>query len=190
MTCNIFKYQLKTISSESYLPIKKNKNEYMKFILAFLALLYCNVLMAQIPKVKTTIIITKTNPYCGGANPPEEILKEGQKKKIPCGEKFYIIKGSLNDKGRKIIDSFVMNSSGKRVSLLTPGYYAVIDDFGYNKITSDPNLYDLECLKKLREVPLFKFEVQKRKSATFSFNIAEPCPYNKPCYKGKIDLPM
>ena len=162
----------------------------MKSILFLLALFFSDVAISQTASAKTTFIITKTTPYCGGANPPEHILEEARKKKIPYGEKFYIIKGSRNNKGRIIIDSFVISSYGRGFSFLKPGCYSVIDIFGYNKIIADPNLYDIECLNKLREEPLFKFESMRKKSVTFSFNISEACPYNKPCYKGKIALPM
>lgn len=54
------------------------------------------VVMTQTKKQHTAIIISKTTPYCGGANPPEDILEEAKKKKIPFGETFYIIKGSKN----------------------------------------------------------------------------------------------
>ncbi len=162
----------------------------MKSTLLFLALLICTVVLTQSGKGKTIFIITKTTPYCGGANPSEEILKEAKKKKIPFGEKFYIIKGYCNVADRKILDTLMMDASGKGVSILKPGCYSIINDFGYNKIDVDTSLYDMDCLKKLWETPLFKFEVVKGKSEMFSFNIAEQCPYNKPCYKGEIAVPM
>ena len=154
------------------------------------ALVFFTCGLAQVSKEKTTIIITKTTPYCGGANPPEEILNEAKKKKIPFGEKFYIIKGYCNSDDRKIINSLVMDSSGKGFSMLKPGCYSIINDFGYNKIDVDTSLYDMDCFKKLWETPLFKFEIVKGKSEIFSFNIEEQCPYNKPCYKGEIAVPM
>lgn len=83
-----------------------------------------------------------------------------------------------------------MDASGKGFSMLEPGSYSIINDFGYNNIGGDTSLYDMDCLKKLWEIPLFKFEVVKGKSEIFSFNIAAPCPDNKPCYKGEIFLPM
>ena len=162
----------------------------MKSTLLFLALLICTVVLTQSRKEKITIIITKTSPYCGGANPPEEILEEGRKKKIPIGEKFYIIKGYCNSIVRNIVDSLVMNANGKGFSMLKPGCYSIIHDFGYNKLDLDTSLYDMDCYKKLWETPLFKFEVVKGKNETFSFNVAEQCPYNKPCYKGQIHVPM
>lgn len=162
----------------------------MKSTLLFLTLLICTVVLTQPKKETTIIVITKTTPYCGGANPPEHILEEAQKKKIPFGEKFYIIKGYCNVADRKILDTLMMDAFGKGFSMLKPGCYSIINDFGYNNMGVDTSLYDMDCLKKLWETPLFKFEVVKGKSETFSFNIAEPCPHNKPCYKGEVAVPM
>jgi hypothetical protein len=162
----------------------------MKNVFLFLVLLVCAGALTQAGMEKTTFIITKTTPYCGGANPSEEILEEAQQKKIPYGEKFYIIKGSCNVAGRKIVDSLMMDASGKGFSMLKPGCYSIINDFGHNKIDVDTSLYDMDCLEKLWKTPLFKFEVIKGKSESFSFNIDEPCPYNKPCLKVILPYPM
>lgn len=162
----------------------------MKSIIVLLALLVWKEVLCQVPKGKMTIVITETTPYCGGANPPEHILEKAREKRIPDGEKFYIIKGCRNYKGRTIVKAFVVSSSGKEFHNLKPGCYSIIDDFGYNKISTNNDLYDLECLKKLWEKPLFTFQVLKRKDSTYAFNIAEPCPYSHPCYKGQAALPM
>lgn len=162
----------------------------MKSIFVFLTFLICSVAVSQTSKEKTTIIITKTTPYCGGANPPEQILEEARKKKIPFGEKFYIIKGTHNSLNRKITDTLVFDSSGKCSAILKPGCYSIINDFGFKRLQADTGLYDMDCLKKLWMTPLLVFKVVKGKSETFSYNIAEPCPHNKPCYKGEVALPM
>lgn len=162
----------------------------MKTFFLILALLAGVVVMTQSGKEKTEIIITKTTPYCGGANPPEEILNEARKQKIPYGEKFYIIKGGCNKIDRVIIDTLVFDSSGKRLKMLKPGCYSVINEFGFNKLTTDADKFDLVCLKALWTKPLFSFVVVKGKSETFSHNIAEQCPYNMPCHKGIIAVPL
>lgn len=162
----------------------------MKIIFLLFALLICIVVMTQTKKQESVIIITKTTPYCGGANPPEEILAEAKKKKIPFGEKFYIFKGTKNRINRIIIDSVVLDSSGKWLTQLKQGCYSIIDTTGYHKINVDSTQYDLKCITELWERPLFTFKVSKDKSETYSLNIEEQCPHNKPCYKGEIPLPM
>lgn len=146
--------------------------------------------MSQPPIAKTVIIITKTTPYCGGANPPEQILANARKQKIPFGEKFYIIKGSRNSSNRKLLATLLFDSTGKCFVQLQPGCYSVISEFGVKMPAADTSLYDMECLKKTWATPLFVFKVIKSKNGIFSHNIAESCPQNQPCYIGKIELPM
>lgn len=162
----------------------------MKSILVLMSVLISTVAISQTQTGKTIIIITKTTPYCGGANPPEQILEEARKEKIPYGEKFYIIKGNKNTPNRKLVDSLTFDSSGKCLKALNAGCYSVINEFGFKKLAADASEYDIECLTQIWNTPLFTFKVVKGKAETFSFNIAEPCPYNKPCYKGKMELPM
>ena len=162
----------------------------MKSICIQLALLLNFVVLTQCQFVKTTIIITKTSPYCGGANPPEYILKAANEKKIPFGETFYIIKGEKNTKNRVLIDSFKFDSSGKHVALLKPNVYSVINMFNFKKLDLTSKDFDVNCLTKLWTTPLFTFKVLKGKSQVISFNITEPCPYNIPCMHNKIALPM
>lgn len=83
-----------------------------------------------------------------------------------------------------------MDSSGKWLTALKPGCYSIIDKTGYHKINVDTSQYDMKCLTELWERPFFTFKIKKDKSETFSFNKAEQCPYNKPCYKGKVVIPM
>lgn len=148
------------------------------------------VAVSQSHTVNTNIIITTTTPYCGGANPPEHILEEARKKKIPFGEKFYIINGCKNSVNRKIIDTLTIDSLGICSLKLKPGCYSVINNFGLNTIKVDTSQYDIKCLKLLWVKPLFSFKVIKGKNDNFSFNISESCPYNKPCFKGHVALPM
>ncbi len=162
----------------------------MKISFLLMAILIGTVVMTQPGKQLTGIIITKTGSYCGGANPPQHILDELEKKKIPFGEKFYIIKGSCNESNRKIIDTLVFDSSGKRTVMLKPGCYSIINDFGLNKPATDTTQFDMNCLLEEWKKPLFTFEVRKGKNETFSHNIHEICPHNMPCRIGKIALPM
>ena len=161
----------------------------MKHFLVFLSFLISTTSMAQSWLIETVIIITKTTPYCGGANPPEQILEEARKQKIPFGEKFYIIEGTQNVINRKIIDTLVFDSSGKCLVMLKSGCYSIITGFNFKKIEVDVSQYDMNCLQKLWSSPLFSFKVLKNKNE-FTYNIAEPCAHNKPCYKGKMTLPM
>ncbi len=160
-------------------------------ILFFIITLFTGAaVFAQAIKQKTTIAITKTVPYCGGASPSQEILEESRKPKIASGESFYIIRGTRNINNRKIIKTINFNNAGKCTVLLAPGTYAVINAFGYKKLSTDTEQFDMTCLLSLWKKPLFSFTVKAGKSNAFSYTIEQQCPYNIPCSKKEIPVPM
>lgn len=152
-------------------------------------MLFCNSAMTQSHKPLTGIIITKTDSYCGGANPSQEMLDEIKKKKIPVGEKFYVIKGSCNTSNRKILSTLAFDSNGKLKLSMAPGCYSIINEAGLNRPAADTSQFDMNCILEEWKKPLFSFEVHKGKSETFSHNIEEVCPFNLPCRKGRMELP-
>ena len=114
----------------------------------------------------------ETIPYCGGANPGEEILKKSTEKKIALGQVFYIIRGNTNTSYHIIIDSFKVDGSGKNCVSLKPGTYSLINEFSYKKLVINDAVYDRECLKKLWSTPLAVFKIKNntwiRSVTTFS----------------------
>lgn len=141
-------------------------------------------------KKPIVFIITKTIPYCGGANRTEDLETKSTRKKTVATETFYIIKGTVNTAGRSIIQRFSMGNAGKACIALSPGNYAVINKFSYQKLIIDKNRFDAVCLKQLWETPLFTFRVGKNKTETIVYNVEPPCEYNQPCAKLNNDIPM
>jgi hypothetical protein len=162
----------------------------LKTIVLAAALLAGTSVFAQGVAQKVEIVLTKTTPYCGGANPPAEILEEASKQKIPFGEKFYLIKGAQNTVKRRIIKAFTYDSSGVYTLRLPAGTYSIINAFGFNKVSTDKNRFDINCLQQLWKKPVYTFTVTAGKSNLFSSNITELCPYNVPCSKEKMAMPM
>jgi hypothetical protein len=161
----------------------------MKIFFLLFAILSALATDAQPIKQKVTISITKTTPYCGGANPPAEVLTEASTPRIPYGEKFYLIKGTLNIANRKIIKTITMDAAGTCAVWLPAGTYSIINAFGFNKMSTDKTRFDISCLTAVWKKPLCSFTVKPGKRNTVSYNIDEVCPYAMPCQKGGA-MPM
>ncbi len=144
----------------------------------------------QPPKGNILFIITKTTPYCGGANPSEEIVQESVRKKIPYGESYYIIEGSKNSNGRRIIDTLKLDSTGKVCSSLKPGIYSLINEFQFNKLVVDKDKFDFACMNENWSNALISFKVLQNTCDTITYNIAEGCPYIIPCSLLQQPIPM
>lgn len=164
----------------------------MKEVALSLFLFCFSYVFEENPSVNaTTIIITKTIPYCGGAAPSEEMIKASQEKIIPYGTFFYLIKGSINKEDRKVVSKFQIDSTGRACLNLRAGTYSIINEFSFQKLRLDSGKYDNNCLRNLWATPLISFQVQKNNCDTVRYNIAENCAYNQPCgNKLDVDLPM
>ncbi len=162
----------------------------IKLYVIFCTFLFSGFVNRNQTKPSIIFIITKTHPYCGGANRTEEYLDNKLKKEIAAGEMFYIIKGKENTTNRKVIRSFSMGAANSGCINLPPGIYSIINKFSYQKLIINANNFDRECIEKLWATPLFSFTVYKKKCDTISFNITLPCEYDKPCAKLNNDIPM
>lgn len=162
----------------------------MKLTLLVSALFIGSITLLKTKKQKVAISITKTFPYCGGANPPQEIIDESQKMRIPFKENFYVIKGAVNLSGRKIIATLTFDSTGKKSIYLTPGTYSIIDDFGFKQLKVNAEQFDVSCMEQKWKKPIYVFEVKKGENLMVSQNISELCPHQLPCSKTKRALPQ
>ncbi len=161
-------------------------NFYVRLSLAF----FISTGGIESPGYPVIIKITRTEPYCGGAAPSDEMVKESQKKKIAFSEIFYLIQGSENKEGRRVIQKFRMDSSGYYCKKLAPGKYSVINEYSFQKLTIDSSHYNVDCIKKLWAAPMFRFTVSKSGCDTILFNINKYCSYNEPCKNRLDNIPM
>ncbi len=157
----------------------------------FLAFSLYSSLCLNAQAFKKVFNMTTTADYCGGAAPPEDLLKELATQKPDANKIFYLIKGSKNKKGIKIIQRLVTNKQGVIEVVLPIGNYGLLNETQIKPlkkpIINASESWDVACLKQNWEIPQFKFVVKD--TNIFNFNRHETCPYNKPCLTFKGALP-
>jgi len=148
--------------------------------------------------LKTYIIsgkVTQTSSYCGGARPPEEMLKRLATPVVFPGKKFYIRKGKINNTKAKIVKSFVTDSTGSFSIRLAPGTYSIILEEQVHKIRSGDytkkyQVVDNRCLQEWWAKPYYLVEVKDENVSELTFNFHNRCYITSdiPCitYKGPL----
>ena len=118
-------------------------------------------------------------PYCGGARPTEEIIKDAENLK-PYANKTIVIISSSNK-----IDSTKTSESGLFKKNLKPGNYKLLEAWRYYK-KADGGLavsdFDVECLKTEWQKEIKEISVTKTDVKISDKNpIVVICPWNLPC---------
>lgn len=152
-------------------------------------------------KKDVTITITQTSSYCGGAEPPTELMKQLRTPKPLIKKVIYVRKGEKNKTGAKDFIIATSDSAGKIKIKLQPGKYYLTDERKAKKKYSltilkkhkkESNSYssiDVNCLKEWLLQPDLIFEVSDTDNK-FSFNYHQPCSWNQtPCVKYKGEYP-
>ena len=139
--------------------------------------------------------VTQTSRYCGGARPPEELVK---KLAIPVAypnKKFYIRQGKTNSINAKIIDSFVTGSTGSFSIQLSPGTYSMIVEEQVKEIkpgdyTKKYEVADSKCLQDWWAKPYYLLEVKDSNIGQLNFVFNHRCYISSdiPCitYNGPL----
>ena len=135
-------------------------------------------------------LIEKTGVYCGGAAPPEELLRKLRQKKPLAGYMLYIRKGNTNAQESAVIDSTTTRTDGTFEFQLPPGEYVLLARHHKHKTIlqtwqDDKNIKitDQECLEKWWENGLTKLNVRDHAINTINFHFQEKCflPLGVPC---------
>lgn len=118
-------------------------------------------------------------PYCGGARPTPEILKDAETPK-PYANKTIVI---ISTKGK--VDSVKTNATGLLSVKLKEGEYKLFEAWRYYKkadggmMVSD---FEAECLKAEWQKEIKMIEVTKTEVKISEKNeIIQVCPWNLPC---------
>ena len=141
--------------------------------------------------------VTQTSTYCGGANPPQELLARLATPIAYPAKKFYIRRGKINTTKARIIKSFTTDSAGFFSISLAPGVHAVILEEQLCKIK--PNQYntkyqqaDNKCLQQWWATPFYLLEVKDKNISELNFNFLHRCYVTSdiPCitYRGPLPL--
>ncbi len=151
-------------------------------------------------KMNAVITITQTSSYCGGAKPPETLLKQLGELKPLRHKKFYIRKGTINNFNAKDFITTISDSMGRINIKLSVGKYYLVDERKFKNIfystiltmyakeNENYSVIDTSCLKQWIAQPDFVFEVINSKNK-FSFNYHQLCTWNKIPriqFKGKL----
>jgi hypothetical protein len=141
-----------------------------------------------------SIFATFTESYCGGAAPPDFLLRELATPKPLSETEIFIRQGTENDVTVPILTSAKTDKDGLVQFTLLPGDYLVVltdkkDDRTYNEIlqkysqkTDYTDVVDKQCLDRWLATPEIVLHVKERSPNTFRLNIHKPCPWEStPC---------
>jgi hypothetical protein len=138
-------------------------------------------------KVRVTIPVTYTRPYCGGARPTEEMEKEAATPKPLTGTTLIW----LSENGKA--DSVKTDAEGKLKLKLKTGTYKVYEAWRYRLYTPN-NLpmesFNKECLRLEWEKYAYLVKVSKRKYTITSVEpIVKTCDWTLPCLTEEVLVP-
>lgn len=125
--------------------------------------------------------LTQTSPYCGGARPSEEVLKEAATPKPYANKVFYVRKGKTNSKKAEVITSFTTDVNGEYSFQITPGTYSIIQEKQLKALTSadlrssEDIKVDTTCMKKWWAKPFYLLVVKTENIVIPDWNIHHKC---------------
>lgn len=141
-----------------------------------------------------------TSDYCGGANPPEELLENLKTPKPYQGKKIYLRAGNTNNFEQPILYSIITDTAGKFILLLPKGDYCIVDEYrttaGYTDslfVDKVPNLKmtDPWCIKQWCNECLIQFKIDNKNLSIEPITIHQQCfrPDGVPCLQYTGELP-
>ncbi len=148
------------------------------------------------------IQLTQTSSYCGGAQPPAELLKELDNPRPVADKVVYVRSGEKNNPDDShFVFTSKSNSEGMVEFTLPRGIYCVIFEEKkdrtyhdnlislYSKATTNYTAIDQACLKNWMKEP--ELVIQVVDAAVLStLNIHQPCSWNAiPCIEYRGPLP-
>lgn len=142
------------------------------FVVAILiGLVFCANKCERLPQYAVTLQLTKTESYCGGAAPPEFLLKELRTPKPYDGNTLYVF-----DVEDKCIDSISKSATDSIFKFpMVAGTYKLryVNVLSDEKYTTDRE----DCLSQWKQRVMAEFEV--RSDTSLTVNVHFDC---NPCY--------
>ncbi len=144
--------------------------------------------------------VTSTSDYCGGAEPPPELLDQLATPIPYQGKTFYIKAGTMNNINAPILYTVVTDTGGNYSVQLPPGKYCMIDKFRADTsflrslLKNDPNsnlkVGDKKCLQDWFNSCFYAFSISDSNLTNVNFHVHRPCftPEGVPCvgYSGPL----
>lgn len=142
-----------------------------------------------------------TSDYCGGANPPEELLENLQIPKPYPGKKIFIRSGTKNDFDQPILYALTTDSAGLFSFQLPAGSYCIVDEYRVRRGFTDSlfvdkvpqvKITDHWCIKQWLEEGLLLFKVEKKGVVLDRITIHQRCFVHEgiPCLEYTGPLPQ
>jgi len=145
-------------------------------------------------KISVAIQFTYTSSYCGGAEPPQELLNTLATPQPFTGEKIYIKKGKINKPDDPIEAESIINENGLVKLNLPPGEYYVVFENKVDRATYEEFVknygtgsayyepIDIKCLDTWLSTPELTFTAIASSENSYSVNSHKNCPWNSvPC---------
>lgn len=169
-----------------------------KFILLFfLAGIYIQCAHGQSRKKSSSLVkvkgtVTSTNSYCGGAQPPEELLQDLKSPKPMSGKVILVKMGKVNSEKCKVVKKLITNDKGEFEVMLKKGRdYIFIEEWKGMPYKLPKNTewikWDAECYKKSYQTPDYVLHKANRTS-TIPMNFHIRCSFDPYCgqYSGPL----
>ncbi len=136
----------------------------------------------EVPGITYTVngSVTQTSSYCGGANPPRELLRQ-LAIPIPYPNKtFYIKAGTVNDLTMPVITSFTTDSIGNFSIHLPAGTYAIVlkeqlAQLNAADYETDTQVVDKDCLADWWKKPYYLLQVKQQDVSSLNFVFHHRC---------------
>lgn len=139
-------------------------------------------------KYQVAGVLTQTSSYCGGAAPPEQVLKKLATPSPFPAKKFYVRSGKVNSTKAKTVAHFVTDENGMFSLQLPPGTYSIIveeqlEPLDIKKLETPQFKADEKCLQQWWIKPFYLLVVKDHDITTLSFNIHHTCftEHDMPC---------
>ena len=131
----------------------------------------------------------QTNPYCGGAAPSEEMMRQSTTPKAYPNKKFYVRKGNVNSTLMDTILSFTSDLDGNFNFKLAPGIYSIIQSSQLKELdwknykSNQYTVVDEKCLQAWWAKPYYLLEVKDKDISDLNFIFRHRCfvPGDIPC---------
>lgn len=128
--------------------------------------------------------------YCGGAQPPQQVLDSMNKPKGMAFARLFLKLGEDNREHVREVHRIIADTNGNFSIYLPAGHYCFVEGWKAKpiKLSLNQNI-DSACMKELYNSCDYKLEVTNKNIRHLQIIFHRPCAYNQPCVIKKRSLP-